>query len=90
MVVELSLFDSRPKMHYAALDSSPRLQRLYALLSDGQEHTTFDIISRARICAVNSAVSELRRNGKAIKCWQDGVTPDGASVYKYQMEIINQ
>jgi hypothetical protein len=47
---------------YANLDNSPRLQRLMHLLSDCREHSTLDIIHGAGICAVNTAVAELRKN----------------------------
>lgn len=53
-------------IHYAKLENSPRLQRLLTLLQDGQRHSTMDIITKAKICAVNTAVSELRRNGYVI------------------------
>ena len=52
----------------AKLSNSPRLQRLQKLLSDGREYSTLDIIHEANICAVNSAVAELRENGFSIEC----------------------
>lgn len=55
-------------MHYAQLKNSKRLQRLLKVLEDGQKHSTFDIITEAKICAVNSAVAELRANGFNINC----------------------
>ena len=55
-------------MHAARLKTSERLQRVAALLKDGQWHSTLDIVRRANVCAVNSAVSELRRNGLNIIC----------------------
>jgi biotin operon repressor len=59
-------------MHSARLERSPRLQRVLALLSDGQSHSTRDIIARAHVCAVNSAVAELRDNGIPITCSRAG------------------
>lgn len=57
-------------MHYAIIDNSPRLQRLAEYLADGEWHSTRDIIHGANICAVNSAVSELRHNGYTVDtCW---------------------
>ena len=52
-------------MHAAAL-ASPRLQRVLALLRDGQAHTTRDIVRRARVMAVNACISELRHHGAEI------------------------
>lgn len=59
-------------IHYAKLDNSPRLQRLLHMLSDKREYTTRDIVHGAEICAVNTAICELRRNlepfGMTVKC----------------------
>lgn len=53
-------------MKAANLSSSKRLQRVARLLSDGNEHTTLDIMRRAKVCAVSAIVSELRQNGRQI------------------------
>lgn len=56
-------------MHYGRLHSSPRLQRaLRALQKAKGEISTMELARRARICAVNSVVAELRANGADIKC----------------------
>ena len=70
-----------PGIHYAKLENSPRLQRLYSLLKGGMEFTTLEIIRQANICAVNSAISELRRNGYDIGC-----KVVGRGIYAYKME----
>lgn len=54
-------------MHAAPL-SSPRLQRVLALLRDGRPHTTRDIVRRAGVMAVNACISELRAHGAEITC----------------------
>ena len=59
-------------MNSARLAHSERLQRVDSLLSDGRWHSTLDILTGARICAVNSAISELRANGRPIVCRRDG------------------
>ncbi len=59
-------------MHSAQIQNSPRLQRTHAVLMDGLEHTTLNISIKAKICAVNSAVAELRDNGFDIKCERRG------------------
>lgn len=61
-------------MNYARLESSPRLQRLAEVLADGREHSTLDLALRAGICAVNSAIAELRENGYDIDCQRRGDT----------------
>ena len=54
-------------MHAAPL-TSPRLQRVLAVLADGRPHTTRDIVRRGRVMAVNACVSELRQHGASIDC----------------------
>ena len=71
-------------MHAARTDRSLRLQRTLRLLEDGAEHSTLDIVARAQVCAVNSAISELRANGHAIDCRQ-GAGPDGGRVWYYRL-----
>ena len=55
-------------MNAASLHRSDRLRRVHAVLSDGQEHSTLDLVLEAGVCAVNSIVSELRANGVAVAC----------------------
>ena len=58
-------------MHTAQLKTSPRLQRVAALLRDGKPHSTMAIIRGCGVCAVNSIVAELRLNGLTITCCRD-------------------
>ena len=55
-------------MHAAKIENSPRLQRVYHALRIHKKLTTLDIIKIAGVCAVNSIISELRRNGITITC----------------------
>lgn len=74
-------------MNYARLEHSPRLRKLMAYMADGKERSTLEIIRDLGICAVNSAMAELRRNGIPIsRARRDGTTPEGNAVYKYQWE----
>ena len=57
-------------MHAAPL-TSPRLQRVLAVLRDGRAHTTRQIVRRARVCAVNSCIAELRQHGAEIACTRE-------------------
>jgi len=57
-------------MNHARL-TSPRLQRVLALLGDGRPHTTREIVRRAHVVAVNSIISELRANGAEILCTRE-------------------
>lgn len=54
-------------MHAAAL-TSPRLQRVLAILKDGQAHTTRSLIRKANVCSVSSIIAELRCHGAVIDC----------------------
>jgi hypothetical protein len=49
-------------MNHAKLDKSERMQRLYRLLQTGAEFTTRQIAEKARVEAVSTAISELRKN----------------------------
>ena len=53
-------------MHAARLDRSPRLLRVHALLADGVERSTLEIVREAHVCAVNSCIAELRANGAVV------------------------
>lgn len=71
-------------MHAARLASSARLQRVHALLVDGAEHSTLDIVREAEVCAVNAAVAELRAQGAVIDCRQTQ-SPGGSRIFLYRM-----
>jgi hypothetical protein len=76
----------RKGIRYAKLKGSPRLQRLLAYLRDGETHSTLDIIKGANICAVNSAVDELRENGFDIICKRKGNIWEYRLLGEYQMQ----
>jgi hypothetical protein len=40
--------------------TSPRLQRVLAVLADGRPHTTLEIVRRAHVVAADTAIRELR------------------------------
>ena len=71
-------------MNAARLDRSARLQRVCALLADGREYSTLEIVQRARVCAVNSIVAELRDNGLSIDCRQVH-PPEGGRLWLYRL-----
>lgn len=56
--------------HAANLATSERLQRVLALLSDGDWHSTRDIQNQAFVCAVGECASELRApiNNIPVEC----------------------
>jgi hypothetical protein len=71
-------------IHFADINKSPRLQRvLLALFEAGDDGlTTRDIIERANVCAVSSAVCELNRNGYLVKCTPEGRSK-GSNIFRY-------
>lgn len=66
-------------MNAAKIDTSDRLKRVDRLLSSGRAMSTIEIMHAANVCAVNSVVSELRANGRQIRCWQKD------RIFYYQM-----
>ena len=71
-------------MNNATLESSPRLQRVLAVLrAAARELSTRDILIEAEVCAVNSCVAELRENGYDIACRQ--VVIDGRRLWLYRL-----
>ena len=73
-------------LHAARVDRSDRLRRVLAVLEDGREHSTLDIATAARVCAVNSIVAELRANGFAVACRQAVDPAGGGRVWLYRLE----
>ena len=59
-------------MNHARIEHSDRLRRVLAVLSDGAEHSTRDIMLWAHVCAVNSCIAELRENGMDVECERRG------------------
>lgn len=57
-------------MNAASLASSPRLQRVLAVLRPGRPLTTRQIVRRAGVMAVSACVAELRQHGAEILCEQ--------------------
>ena len=77
-------------MHAARIDKSPRLQRVHALLTDGRWHSTRDVMTGARVCAVNSCVSELHANGVQIECRQQKAGAERLFFYRLVKEEDTQ
>ena len=70
-------------MNNAKLATSPRLKRVAGLLATGHAYSTMEIVDLAKVCAVNSIISELRANGLAIDCGQ--YTVGGRRIWLYRM-----
>ena len=73
-------------MHAAQIDRSPRLQRVLAVLKDGAEHSTRELLAAAHVCAVNSIVAELRANHYPVSCRQ--VRGEGGRVWLYRLARV--
>lgn len=59
-------------MNNAKLSKSDRLKRVLKVLKRGGAYSTRDLISKAKVCAVNSCISEIRANGKRVECFRRG------------------
>jgi len=55
------------RIHYAKLEKSARLQRLLRYLQRGGWFSTREIDRGAEVCAVSTAIKELRMNGFEIE-----------------------
>lgn len=69
-------------MNAASIEKSKRLQQVDNLLASGKEYSTLEISQYAQVCAVSAAISELRANGRNIKCERKG------DVWYYQMPEV--
>lgn len=54
--------------HAAKIETSDRLQKVLNVLQDRKWHSTLDIMHQTYLCAVGSAISELRANGVSVEC----------------------
>lgn len=57
----------RRGMHYAKVEDSPRLQRVLAVLAEGNWHSTFNLNMNACVTSAGTAIAELKRNGYVIE-----------------------
>jgi len=69
------------RMHFATIENSPRLRRVLEYLRGGPR-TTLEIVKACNVCAVNSAISELRCNDYDIDC---SPVPGQRGVYMYEL-----
>lgn len=74
-----------PSLQHAATMTSPRLQRVAKLLSDGRPHSGLEIIRKGRVIAVSSIISELRCNGAEIGCVKTPAKGHAGWVWHYTM-----
>lgn len=70
---------------HAAPLTSPRLQRVLALMADGKPRTTRDIVRKARVMAVNACMAELRHHGAEIHCVRQAAPNGGGWRFYYTM-----
>ena len=70
---------------HAAPLTSPRLQRVLALMADGKPRTTRDIVRKARVMAVNACMAELRHHGAEIQCVRQAARNGGGWRFYYTM-----
>ena len=71
-------------MNHAYESKSMRLQRVIKVLKGKGAYSTLHIATKARVCAVNSIISELRANDYRIGCFSKAVR--GQRVWYYMLE----
>jgi hypothetical protein len=71
-------------MNHARFATSARLKRVHKVLADGRWHSTWEIMTRGKVCAVSAVIAELRANGARIECEQR-IGNEGQRVWYYRM-----
>ena len=72
--------------HHSSIDS-PLNQRVLEFLSDGKKHTSWEIMTGARVLDYRSAICDLRKLGFDITTNLKEVRPDKSKVYEYQLML---
>jgi len=65
---------------------SARLQRVLKVLREPGEHSSLELVMRAKVVAVNSIVAELRTHGAVIDCRQRCDGPNGERRFYYTLK----
>ena len=78
-------------IHFARLDKSPRLQRIFVFLkrAGSRGATGIEIALECDVLNPATYCSELRHNGIPIDCSYEGETVGGRKVYRYIMKGLN-
>ena len=79
----------RTGIHAANPETSRRLKRVLNWLKDKGTlgATTRELIDGTGFCAINSIVSELRASGISVDCRCEGVSGEGARIYRYTLGV---
>ena len=83
-----TLFDEpKSRMHFARIESSPRLQQLLALLQDRGSIgvTGWEIAERIGVLNPATEISQVRHNGYKIECTLERMTENRRRVYRYRL-----
>ena len=72
-------------IHAANLKTSTRLQKVldFLKLRGDEGATTREIIQATGMCAINSIITELRRNGLLIDVRGPALSREGERIYRY-------
>lgn len=78
-------------IHFAKLETSERLQRIYNLLKERGPHgaTTREIDRLCDTVCAGSGMAELRANKKKIKAVAERDTASGRRVFRYFLEEVS-
>ena len=77
-------------IHYAKLEKSERLQRIYRLLRvrGSAGATTREIDRECDTVCVHTGIAELKANGKKIVTKRERETLTGRTVFRYVLEEV--
>jgi hypothetical protein len=67
-------------MHYGNIKTSKRLQDTFNVLADFKPHSTWDIMTKTKSCAVHSDICALKKNNIPVVCKNEG------KIYYYRLE----
>ena len=75
-------------IHAARLDHSPALQKIVALLSDYEYHTSYEIFEKCHTICPSTRIQELKApiNGIEIESDCRGVNENSAHVWRYRLK----
>lgn len=73
-------------IHAAKIENSPRLQRLLAVLNDGQWHSTKELTLKSDNYAVSTSIQELKAPINGLNIESNKIkTPNGEDYWEYRL-----
>lgn len=76
----------KPRIHFAKMENSRRLQEVHRILADGHWHSGLSISKITNSMATHTDIAEIRANGIRVEQRYNGKTPNGRRISEYRME----